>query len=84
GANGAVLYVDKKLYEHPGFRVKAVDTVGAGDSFLASLVAGLLEDQSPEEALEKACATGAFVASQKGAVPDYSEKDIENIRKITP
>ena len=84
GANGAVLYVDKKLYEHPGFRVKAVDTVGAGDSFLASLVAGLLKDQSPEEALEKACATGAFVASQKGAVPDYSKKDIENIRKITP
>lgn len=26
-----------KLYEHPGFKVKAADTVGAGDSFFASL-----------------------------------------------
>lgn len=79
GENGAALLIENHIYEHPGFKVEAVDTVGAGDSFLASLVANLAKDESPQKALEYACATGAFVASQKGAVPVYSEKEIKNI-----
>ncbi|HKI87948.1 MAG TPA: carbohydrate kinase, partial [Draconibacterium sp.] len=79
GENGAALFLENKLYEHRGFKVKAVDTVGAGDSFLASLIANLAKDESPQKALEYACATGAFVASQKGAVPGYSEKEINSI-----
>ena len=79
GANGAVLFINKKIYDHPGFIINAVDTVGAGDSFLASLVAGLSNHADPVKALEFACATGAFVASQKGAVPEYSEKEINGI-----
>jgi fructokinase len=84
GSKGAALFIGNKLYEHPGFKVKAVDTVGAGDSFFASLIACLSKNTLPHIALETACATGAFVASQKGAVPNYSEKDIEKIRKSTP
>lgn len=76
GANGAILYINGSFYEHVGFKVNAVDTVGAGDSFLASLVASLSKNIQPEKALEIACATGAFVASQPGAVPEYSEKEI--------
>jgi fructokinase len=79
GAHGAVLFIENKLYEHPGFKVNAVDTVGAGDSFLASLVANLARNIHPKEALERACATGAFVASQKGAVPEYSGIELEKI-----
>jgi len=71
--------MDNQIYEHPGFKVKAVDTVGAGDSFLASLIANLAKNENQQKALEYACATGAFVASQKGAVPDYSEKEIKMI-----
>ena len=79
GENGAALLIDGKIYEHPGFKVEAADTVGAGDSFLASLIAHLAQNYSPQESLEYACATGAFVASQKGAVPVYSEKEIKTI-----
>lgn len=79
GDKGAALYMDNNLYEHPGYKVKAVDTVGAGDSFLASLIAHLAQNESPQDALKYACATGAFVASQKGAVPQYSEKEIRTI-----
>lgn len=79
GAKGAVLFINNNFFEHPGFQVNAVDTVGAGDSFLASLVSSLSKNIHPEKALEKACATGAFVASQKGAVPKYSEKEIIEI-----
>ncbi len=78
GAKGAVLLFENQIYEHPGFAVNAVDTVGAGDSFLAALIAGL-DKKSPRKALEYACATGAFVASQPGAVPEYSEKNIQAI-----
>ena len=79
GENGAALLIENHIYEHPGFKVEAVDTVGAGDSFLASLVANLARNHSPQNALKYACATGAFVASQKGAVPVYSEKEIKKI-----
>lgn len=80
GEAGAALFAEGKLYEHPGFKVKAVDTVGAGDSFFASLISCLSKNLSPKESLETACATGAFVASQKGAVPNYSFYDIEKIK----
>lgn len=79
GPNGAILYINNTMFEHSGFKVKAVDTVGAGDSFLASLVANLENLNSPEKSLEYACATGAFVASQPGAVPDYSKEEIEKL-----
>ncbi len=80
GENGAALFTGNKFYEHHGFKVIAVDTVGAGDSFLASLVSALfINNNSPEQALEFACATGSFVASQPGAVPAYSMHDIEKI-----
>jgi fructokinase len=42
GGNGAIIWHDHEFYEHPGFKVKVADTVGAGDSFLATFIAGLL------------------------------------------
>jgi fructokinase len=44
GADGAMIWHDEKFYEHPGIKVEAVDTVGAGDAFLATFVAGLIAD----------------------------------------
>lgn len=83
GEKGAVLLLENKLFSHSGFKIKTADTVGAGDSFLASLVANLSKNISPEKALEHACATGAFVASKEGAVPNYSEKEIIKIIKTS-
>ncbi|WP_158825194.1 carbohydrate kinase family protein [Mucilaginibacter lacusdianchii] len=71
GENGAMIWHDEKFYEHPGFPVQVADTVGAGDSFLATLVAGLLNAQPIPDTLEKACKVGSFVASQRGANPTY-------------
>ncbi len=79
GEKGALLYCNGEFYEHPGFKVNAVDTVGAGDAFLAGLIASLLAQKEPAEALAFACATGAFVASKAGATPKY---DMEEIGKI--
>lgn len=79
GENGAIIYSAGEVFEHNGFKVTVADTVGAGDSFLASLVSSLSKNTNVPDALEKACATGAFVASQNGAVPNYSEKDIQKL-----
>ncbi len=75
GAHGAVLFIAGEFYEHQGFKVHAVDTVGAGDSFLAGLMKALAENRPPASALEYASAVGAFVASRHGAVPHYSGED---------
>ena len=77
GAKGALFWFRGQIVQHQGFNVKAVDTVGAGDGFLAALIAKLSEQYPVEKALEFACATGAFIASQSGAVPSYSKNNIE-------
>ena len=73
GENGAMVWHDYEFYEHPGFKVEVVDTVGAGDSFLATFINGLLNKQPLQEVLEKACAVGAYVAGKRGANPVYDE-----------
>lgn len=79
GDKGALLYSDGVFYDHPGFKVDAVDTVGAGDAFLAGFIAALLEGKTNDKALEFACATGAFVASRAGATPEYDRIEIEQL-----
>lgn len=73
GENGAIIWHNEEFYEHPGFPVNVVDTVGAGDSFLATLIAGLLAKKDIPQILEKSCKVGAYVASQRGANPAYPD-----------
>lgn len=80
GGNGA-FFVDENntISAHGGFKVTVNDTIGSGDSFLASFITKWLSDETPLEALKYACAVGAFVATQKGATPIISEEDILKI-----
>ena len=44
GADGAAVFVDGALaFEVPGVRIEVADTVGAGDTFMAWLIKGVLE-----------------------------------------
>lgn len=70
GEDGAIIWHNDKFYEHPGFKVDVVDTVGAGDAFLATLVNGLISKLPIGVVLERACKIGAYVASQRGANPE--------------
>ena len=54
GSKGALLYQDGKFISQPGFPIKVKDTVGAGDSFLATLLEGVLNKKPAEEALKSA------------------------------
>ena len=77
GAFGAVLYHNDKFYYNSGYFIKVVDTVGAGDSFLATLIVRLLKGKSPQKSLNYACAIGALVAGQEGANPKFSDVEIK-------
>lgn len=50
-------------------KVKVADTVGAGDSFTAGLVAGLLKNKPLKEIHRSAVEISAFVCTQKGGTP---------------
>ena len=83
GDAGASIYINGAFYDHPGFKVKVVDTVGAGDAFLATIISGLLCSENPEVMLEKACSIGAFVAANRGANPKYDYDTITSISART-
>ena len=79
GAEGAVMYRDgKEVARARPPAVEAVDTTGAGDTFVAALTVALLEEQRPEKALAFACAAGAastLGAGAQTAVPDRETAD---------
>ncbi len=81
GGDGAMMYYNGKEYLHKGYKVEVVDTVGSGDAFLAGLIAKVLDGATPMEALEFASGMGAFIATQKGACPEYNVNEIYNLLK---
>ncbi len=64
GGRGA-LYVGEETIHMPGFRVRAVDTVAAGDAFTAALA--LRWKSGAREALRFANAAGALAVTRHGA-----------------
>jgi ribokinase len=53
----------------PAFKVKAIDTVAAGDAFNGGLATALLEGQTLSEAIRWGAAAGALSATKAGAQP---------------
>ena len=78
GEKGSILITDteKSFINVP--KVKVVDTVGAGDSFTATLVAGLLQSKKLREIHFNATQVAAFVCTQKGATPEVPAEILNN------
>ncbi|CAI2514329.1 ribokinase [Serratia liquefaciens] len=53
----------------PGFKVKAVDTIAAGDTFNGALVTALLEGKTMADAVRFAHAAAAIAVTRPGAQP---------------
>lgn len=75
GADGCAVYHRGALQEFEGVETVVKSTVGAGDSFSAMFLHGLSQGWPMNEIAACANRLGAFVASQQGAVPDYSPSD---------
>ncbi|MBN9389796.1 MAG: ribokinase [Chloroflexi bacterium] len=74
GERGALLAEKNDLTCVQGFKVKAVDTTAAGDSFVGALAFALGEGKPTKEAVSWANAAGAIATTNYGAqpsIPDY-------------
>jgi fructokinase len=80
GAEGSIVTTREGTFRHPGFPVKLVDTVGAGDAFTAGLLHAYLRGASPAMMAKIGNLCGSYVASQHGATPALSAELIANIR----
>ena len=69
GAAGSVLVQGSALSCHSGVPTEVKDTIGAGDSFTAALVTGLLRGLSLDAVHASAAELAAYVCSQPGAMP---------------
>ncbi len=66
GAGGAMVVTRTEAAEHPGFKVKVVDTTGAGDTFNAAFLAATLRGEPLAERLRFANATAALSVTGLG------------------
>lgn len=73
GSRGAGWLLGDEWHWEDAKPIKVVDTIGAGDAFLAALVAGMLitPESSPKKLLAAACRRGEWVARHRGATPAY-------------
>jgi sugar/nucleoside kinase (ribokinase family) len=67
GAEGCYVVSGEERIYHPGFEVTVVDTVGAGDSFVAALIGGYVRGGDWRECAALANAMGAAVVATQGA-----------------
>ncbi|MGY1623811.1 sugar kinase [Geodermatophilus sp. SYSU D00965] len=66
GARGCAAAVDGERLTSPGFPVRQVDPIGAGDAFAAGYLAATLWGLPPDERLRTANAMGAFCVQSAG------------------
>lgn len=81
GREGCDYFTSQKQGQLPGFQVQTVDTTGAGDGFVAGMLAELLatpnlwnDIPALERALTFANAVGALTTTQLGAIPSLPDR----------
>lgn len=76
GSDGCVFYDGSKRCSHGIYKVKAVDTTAAGDTFTGYFLAVTAKGGSPEEAIAVASKASAIAVSRPGAsdsIPSLDE-----------
>lgn len=81
GEKGSVYYDGEQCISQKIFKVKAVDTTAAGDTFTGYFVGGILNGDSPEEAMRVAAKASAIAVTRPGAAPSIPTK--EEVKNIT-
>lgn len=81
GGRGAALYDGGRLWRAPAQPVQAIDTMGAGDSFIAAFLVEWIEEEKaegradPERVLSAAAAYAAHVVTLPGSTGVFYEID---------
>ncbi|MBN1559233.1 carbohydrate kinase [candidate division KSB1 bacterium] len=77
GANGCYLITPEEEEFDAGYSVTPLDSSGAGDAFAAGLVLKILQRAPLRDIADFANRLGAYVSTQKGAVPAWSFHDLD-------
>ncbi|QRF54746.1 ribokinase (plasmid) [Rhizobium rosettiformans] len=67
GQEGALLFGPHGFHEEPAQAVEAIDTLGAGDTFIAYVLVGLLEERQSGDVLSGAAQAAAKTCLMRGA-----------------
>lgn len=75
GSEGAI-YADKNVrYHQPVFKVQAVDTTAAGDTFTGYFLAGIIDGMEIPEMMKMSAKASAIAVTRRGAVPSIPYKN---------
>lgn len=84
GGDGAVVFDENGKRQFAPFKVKVVDSTGAGDAFRAGLAVSIAEGKGLDEAVRFANACGAIACTVLGAEPSMPRReDVERFLKRT-
>ena len=75
GADGVLYDGEEGRFQLPAFKVKAVDTTAAGDTFCGYFLAAVCAGKSVQTALQEASAASALAVSRTGAAPSVPTAD---------
>lgn len=75
GSNGAVFSDGTEKYFQDIFKVKAVDTTAAGDTFTGYFIAGLIEGMPVPEILWMSAKASSIAVSRPGAAPSVPTRE---------
>ena len=80
GAQGAYYQDNKQRLFQPAYKVKAIDTVSAGDTFMGYFCYGLAENKDIQQCLLLATKAASITVQRKGAA--ISIPTIDEVNKI--
>ncbi len=83
GSDGALLAGRDGVYEAPAVYVEPVDTLGAGDTFIARTLVGLLRGEAPDTILREAAEAAAETCLSPGAFGHGVEMDVNLATMLT-
>lgn len=67
GEHGSIAYDGESFYKQGIIPVNVVDTMGAGDSFIAGFIVGIMNEQALEECLKRGAESSAITIQYMGA-----------------
>jgi len=76
GPKGAILKTNNKLYTHKIFKVEAIETTGAGDSFNAGFLKKYLDGADWQECLRFGNACGALAVTAIGGTGAFKNRKL--------
>ena len=81
GSDGCILCEEEGVRHFPPYEVKCIDSVAAGDGFMAAFTAGIEWGMTNAEAADWANRYSAVVVSRRGAILSYPS--LEEVKKIS-